>query len=103
MTLRHHDATIYGSCDRPRNIMTRYLIRYGFVAYLFAGVVVASGVALNWNWLRAAGLLPILAFLPCMLMMFTCMKQGTRRSNEETPLPDKTLPSRFPTSSDPQQ
>src|SRR6266852_9043994 len=102
MTLLHHDATSRGSCDRPRNIMTRYLIRYRFVAYLFAGGVVASGVALNWNWLRAAGLLPILAFLPCMLMMFMCMKHGFR-SNEETPLPDKTLPSRFPTSSDPQQ
>jgi hypothetical protein len=44
-----------------------------------------------------------LAFLPCMLMMFMCTRHGTRKSDEETPLSDKTLPSRFPTSSDPQQ
>jgi hypothetical protein len=81
--------------------MTRYLIRYRFVASLFASVVVASGFALNWNWLTAAGLLPILAFLPCMVMMFMCMKHGTHKSDDGTALSDKTFPSRFPTSSDP--
>src|SRR5713101_3792297 len=103
MVLSHHDAATNSDGRPPRGTLRSYFVRYRLALYLFAGVVVASGVALNWNWLRAAGLLPILAFLPCMLMMFTCMKQGTRRSNEETPLPDKTLPSRFPTSSDPQQ
>jgi hypothetical protein len=57
---------------------------------------------LNWNRLTAAGLLPIFAFLPCMLMMFMCMRHGTRKSDEETASSNKSLPSRIPTS-DPQQ
>jgi hypothetical protein len=36
-----------------------------------------------------------------MAMMFMCMRHGTHGSNEETPLPDKTLPPRSPTPSDP--
>jgi hypothetical protein len=58
-----------------------YFVRYRLALYLSSGAVVASGVALNWNWLTAAGQLRILAFLPCMLMMFMCMRHGTRRSD----------------------
>src|SRR5712664_2976005 len=42
------------------------------------GIGIVLSVALSWNWLAAAGLLPLVAFLPCMMMMFMCMKHGTR-------------------------
>src|SRR6202048_4704637 len=102
MVLSHHDATTNSDGRPPRGTLRSYFVRYRLPLYLFSGLVVASGVALNWNWLRAAGLLPIVAFLPCMLMMFMCMRHGTRRSDDKTALPNK-MPSRFPTSSDPQQ
>jgi hypothetical protein len=97
MALNHHDATTDGVGDPPRDTLRGYFARYRLPLYLFSGAVVASGVVVNWNWLRAAGFLPIVAFLPCMLMMFMCMRHGTCRSDDKTALPDK-LPS-----SDPQQ
>ena len=103
MALSHHDATNDNGANPPRGTLRSYFVRHRLALYLFSGAVVASGVALNWDWLTAAGLLPILAFLPCMLMMFMCMRHGTRKSDEETALSDKTLPPRFPTSSDSQQ
>ncbi len=102
MASNHHDATNDAGGNPPRGTLRDYFIRHPLALCLSLGAVVALGVALNWNWLTAAGLFPVLAFLPCMAMMFMCMRHGTRGSNEETP-PDKTLPPRFPTSSDPLQ
>jgi hypothetical protein len=102
MVLSHHDATTNSDGRPPRDTLRSYFARYRLPLYLFSGAVVASGVVLNWNWLRAAGLLPIVAFLPCILMMSMCMRHGTRSSDDKTASPSK-LPSRFPTSSDPQQ
>ncbi len=92
-----HRATTDSDAKPPRSTLRGYFVRYRLALFLFSGAVVASGVALSWNWLTAAGLLPIVAFLPCMLMMFMCMRHGTRGSDDKTALPDK-LPS-----SDPQQ
>lgn len=39
-----------------------------------SAMVVVLGLALGWNWLAAAGVLPFLFFLPCALMMGMCMK-----------------------------
>ena len=103
MALIHHDATTDRVGNLPRGTLRGYFVRYRLALYLFSGAIVASGVALNWNWLTVGGLLPIVAFLPCMLMMFMCMRHGTRRSDEETALQNRVLPPRFPTSSDPQQ
>ena len=102
MVLKHHDATTNSAGRPPRGTLRSYFVRYRLALYLFSGAVVASGVALNWNWLKAVGLFPIVAFLPCMLMMFICMGHGTRGPDDKTALPNK-LPSQFPTSSDPQQ
>jgi fatty acid desaturase len=98
MALSHHNTI----SDPPRGTLKDHLVRYRLALYLFSGAAVASGVAMNWNWLTAARILPIVAFLLCMLMMFMCMRHGTRRSDEETALQHRALPPRFPTSSDPQ-
>src|SRR5258708_10085867 len=100
--MSHPNTTPNGGRNPPRDTLRSYFARYRLPLYLFSAAAVASGVVLNWNWLRAAGLLPIVAFLPCMLMMFMCMRHGTRRSDDRTALPHK-LPSLFPTSSDPQR
>lgn len=62
-----------------------YFARHRLMLYLLLGVGIVAAVALNWNWLAAAGLLPLVAFLPCM-MMFMCMKHGTRspKQSDET-------------------
>ena len=98
MALNQHHDTAGGRENPPRASLKNYFARYRLALYLVSGVVIVSGVALSWNWLTAAGLLPIIAFLPCMLMMFMCMRHGTRKSDEPT-----TLPPWFPTSSESQQ
>ena len=103
MALINYDATIDRGGKSLLDTLRGYFVRYRLALYLFSGAVVALGVALNWNWLTTAGLLPILAFLPCMLMMFMCMRHSTRGSDEETALQPRAWPPRFPTSSDPQQ
>lgn len=94
MTLIDHNANTRGSGDRPRDTVTSYFTRYRLALYLFSGAGVAAGVALNWNWLAAAGFLPVLAFLPCMLMMFMCMKHGAQSPNDPGTESTKILPSR---------
>jgi hypothetical protein len=78
-----------------------YLVRYRLALYLLSAAAVVLGVVLNWNWLAAAGLFRIVAVLPCALMMFSCIRHGTRRSDEETVLQHRTAPSQFPAWSDP--
>jgi hypothetical protein len=51
---------------------------YGVALYSIAGIGLAAGVALNWHALAAAGIIPFLLFLPCILMMLMCMKHGGR-------------------------
>ena len=103
MTLIDHNANTRGSGDRPRDTVTSYFTRYRLAPYLFSGAGVAAGVALNWNWLAAAGFLPVLAFLPCMLMMFMGMKHGTQLPSDPGTEPTKILPSRSGKALDPQQ
>ncbi len=78
MALSNHNPTTDNDGNPPRNTLEGYLVRYRLALYL-SGAAVVSGVVLSWNWLTAAGLLPVLVFLPCMLMMFMCMRHGPRR------------------------
>ena len=87
MVLSHHNAATNSDGRPPRGTLRSYFVRYHWALYLFSGAVVASGIVLSWNWLRAAGLLPIVAFLPCMLMIFMCMGHGT---DDKTALPNKS-------------
>ena len=59
-------------------------VRYRLTLYLLSAAAVALGVALSWNWLTAAALFRVVAVLPCALMMFRCVRHGTRGSDEET-------------------
>ncbi len=51
---------------------------------IFAGAALAAGLALNWSWLVAAGIAPILiSALPCVAMCvfgLCCMNRGSRKS-----------------------
>jgi hypothetical protein len=96
MALINYDATIDRGGKSLLDTLRGYFVRYRIALYLFSVAAVALGVALNWNWLTAPALFRVVAVLPCALMMFRCMRHGTRRSGEETAL----LPSRFSTSSD---
>lgn len=93
MGLSPHDITVGGGTNSLLHTLRGYFIRYRLALYLLSGAAVALGVVLNWNWLTAAGLLRIVAVLPCALMMFRCIRHGTHRSDEETALPNKTLSS----------
>jgi len=86
-----HDITVGGRANSLLDSLRGYFVRYRLALYLFSGAAVASGVVLNWNWLTAAGLVRIVAVLPCALMVFRCIRPGTCRSDEETALPDKTF------------
>jgi YHS domain-containing protein len=64
------------STDKSERLLTRdilYAIRYYFggryILYVLAGLLILSGIALNWGWLAAAGIAPILiTLLPCAVM-----------------------------------
>ena len=85
-----HDITVGGGASSVLDTLRGYLVRYRLALYLFSAAAVVLGVVLNWNWLTAAGLFRIVAVLPCALMMFGCIRHGTRSSDGETALPDKT-------------
>jgi hypothetical protein len=105
MTSIHQDKT-HGPGDRPRNSLTSYFARYRFALYLLSGVGIAAGITLSGNSLAVAKLLPILVFLPCiamMLMMFMCMKHGTKTPTEPAAEPIKMQPFQSGKPLDPQQ
>ena len=97
MSLIHLDATTPMS-----GRATGYFARYRFAPYFLVVGGIAAGVALNWNWVIVTRLLPVLTFLPCMVMMFMCMKHGSRGSDpdEAAAPPAEAKPSRPPPSPD---
>jgi hypothetical protein len=84
MALSLHDIALGGGKTSLLDTLRGYLVQYRLALYLLSGAAVALGFALNWNWLTAAGLLRIVAVLPCALMMFRCVRHGTRGSDEAT-------------------
>ena len=69
-----------------------YLVRYRLAFYILSAAAVVLGVALSWNWLTAAALFRVVAVLPCALMMFRCVRHGTRGSEKETRIPSEAGP-----------
>jgi len=91
MTLSLRDITLAGGKNSLRETLNSlgealsgYFARYRLALYLLSAAGVAVGLALNWNWLTAAGLFRVVAVLPCALMMFRCVRCGTRGSDEAT-------------------
>jgi len=85
-----HDITIGGgknslleALKSLRDKLSGYFVRYRPALYLLSAAAVALGVAVSWNWLTAAALFRVVAVLPCALMMFRCMRHGTRGSDKE--------------------
>jgi len=90
MALSLRDITVSGGWNSLLDKLRGYFVRYRLALYLSSAAAVVLGVVLNWNWLTGAGLLRVVAVLPCALMMFRCVRPGTRRSDEEAALPDQT-------------
>lgn len=70
--------------SRPRDALSavRQYLGNRTALLLLALVVVVAGLALNWSWLVAVGMAPILlATLPCLLMCAfgVCVVCMTRR------------------------
>jgi len=91
MTPRFRDITLGGGRNSLREALkslgealSGYFVRYRLALYLLSAAAVALGFALNWNWLTAAGLFRVVAVLPCALMMFRCVRHGSRRPVDET-------------------
>ena len=66
----------------------RYYIGRGRGLLIVAIVVVTAGVALNWSWLVAIGLAPLLlGVLPCVAMCAVglCMGKATARTGPSDP------------------
>ena len=110
MTSIHQHATTQmpgSTADRSsdrwlRDAVTGYFGRYRFALYFLLGAGIAAGVIPNWNWVTVTRLLPILAFLPCMVMTFMCMKHESRGPDPDQAAvpPAEALPSRPPPSPD---
>src|SRR4029077_17233684 len=79
VVLNLHDIAGSGGTKSLLDTLRGYFVRYRVALYLFSTAAVGLGVVLHWNWLTAAGLLRVLAVLPCALMMFSCIRPGTRR------------------------
>jgi hypothetical protein len=77
MTLIQHAIT-RSSVNSLLDTLRSYLVRYRLALYLLSGSAVVLGVVLNWNWLTVAGLLRVVATLPCALMMFSCIRPGSQ-------------------------
>ena len=78
MASSRHDITVGSGTNSLLDTLRGYFVRYRLALYLFSAAAVALGVVLHWNWLTAAGLLRVVAVLPCALMMFRCIQSGRR-------------------------
>jgi hypothetical protein len=72
-----------GSLGRDLLYALRYYLGSRRGLLVLAGLAIAAGLALNWNWLAAAGIAPILiSLLPCVAMcaLGLCMNRSGGKS-----------------------
>ena len=81
MVVSQNFTTAKNFFDSGRNRLGDYLDRYRLVLYPALGAVVASGIAYNWHWLTTAELVRLVTALPCLLMMYKCLRCGTSQGN----------------------
>src|SRR3546814_3327371 len=93
MTTPRSRETTATSLSQDLLYMTRYYLGGRRGLLILAGLVLAAGLVLNWSWLVAVGIAPILiAVLPCVAMcaLGLCMSRAggrscsTARSEEHT-------------------
>ena len=77
-TLGDSKNSLRGTLNSLSQTLSGYFARYRLALYFLSAAAVALGFALGWNWLTAAALFRVVAVLPCALMMFRCLRHGTR-------------------------
>jgi hypothetical protein len=92
MTMLHQAASTHRPGDRPRDTLMSYFARYRFAIYFLVGAGIVAGIALSGSSVAVAKLLPVLVFLPCIVMMFMCMKRETQTPDGPVAEPIKMLP-----------
>lgn len=77
-----------GSLGRDLLYALRYYLGSRRGLLVLAGLAIAAGLALNWSWLAAAGIAPILiSVLPCLAMcaLGLCMNRSGGKSCSTVP------------------
>jgi hypothetical protein len=92
MTMIRDNTTIRSRGNGLRDTLTDYFRRHRFALYLLAGVGIVAGISLSGGSPAVTKLLPILIFLPCIVMMVMCMKHGTQTPVGPAAEPAKMLP-----------
>ncbi|MGE0333854.1 MAG: hypothetical protein AB7Q76_01070 [Gammaproteobacteria bacterium] len=83
MTTSRSTGTEEAPLTRDLIYAARYYLGNRRVLLVLAALVIAAGLALNWSWLAAAGIAPILiSVLPCLAMcaLGLCMNRGSGKS-----------------------
>jgi hypothetical protein len=99
----HQNASPHGPDGQPRDTQTSYFARYRLALYFLAGAGIVAGIASSGSSVAVMKLLPILLFLPCIVMMFMCMKRGTQTPDGPAAKPGKMLSPKSNKSFDPKQ
>lgn len=84
MVISQHITTATNLLDTLRARLGDYLDRYRLALYPTLGAVVAFSVAFNWHWLTTAWLVRVVTALPCLLMMYKCLRCGIGGSDRES-------------------
>jgi hypothetical protein len=84
MTVPQATTTADSSLWRDGLRIVRYYLGNRWVLVALGGVVLVAGIALNWGWLVAAGVAPILlSTLPCLVMCGLGLCMMCRGSGEK--------------------
>src|SRR5712691_5898050 len=92
-TTRTADASLW----RDGLHIARYYLGNRWVLLVLGGLVLVAGIGLNWGWLVAAGLAPVLlSTLPCLVMcaLGLCMmgRSGEKQSTASRDAGDSAQP-----------
>ncbi|WP_082809970.1 hypothetical protein [Labrenzia sp. CP4] len=83
MTDTQQSQSRNGSLSRDLLYALRYYFGNRRALLVLAGLVIGTGLALNWSWLAAVGIAPILiSLLPCLAMcaLGLCMNRSGSKS-----------------------
>ncbi len=86
MTLENAPKPPATSLSKDWLYAARYSLGGRRALFILAAVIVVAGLALNWSWLVAAGIAPLLiGVLPCVAMcaLGLCMHKKGGKSNSD--------------------